>query len=245
MTYRTRNILIASGLALVAVIFMIVYASKNKGGSTSGDVAKGLVSVLFAAHDIPQGTPGSTLQKGAFVKKRVPQNAVAAGPITKPNQVAGTVATQNILEGQQVTTRQFGPAAAAGVLARISGQFRVVQLAGDKNQILDGTLKPGDHVDVFASWNVPESCSTCHVSGPIVRNALVLATSSDLGSGQNDAVPVQIRLTNAQADRVLWLEKNGDWWLVLRPVVKPKNTKGFTNAGSILKSTVDKEGLLP
>jgi Flp pilus assembly protein CpaB len=243
MTYRTRNIVISSGLALLAVIFLIVYASKNNGGSDTGDVAKGLVSVLFAAHDIPQGTPG-TLAKSDFVRKRVPEDAVAPGPITTPRQVAGTVATQNILAGQQVTTRQFGPVAAAGVLARIRGQFRVVQLAGDKNQILDGTLKPGDHVDVFATWNVPENCSTCHVSGTIVRNALVLATSADLGSGQTDAVPVQLRLTIAQADRVLWMEKNGDWWLVLRPVVKPTNKNGFTNAGSILKSTVDKEGLL-
>jgi Flp pilus assembly protein CpaB len=245
MTYRTRNILISSGLALLAIVFMIVYASNNNSGSGSntGDLAKGFVSVLFAAHDIPLGTPGSTLEKSAFVRKRVPQDAVAPGPITAPHQVAGTVATQNILAGQQVTTRQFGPAAAAGVLARIGGQFRVVQLAGDKNQILDGTLKPGDHVDVFGSWNVPESCSTCHVSGAIVRNALVLATSTDLGAGETDSVPIQVRLTNPQAERVLWMEKNGDWWLVLRPVVKPRNAPGVANAGSILKSTVDKSGV--
>ena len=243
MTYRTRNILIASGLAALAVIFMVIYASKNKSGG--GDVAKGLVSVLFADRDIPQGTPGSTLLKGAFVKKRVPQDAVAPGYITSPSQVAGTVATQNILAGEQVTTRRFGPVAAAGVLARIHGQQRVVQLGGEKNQILDGTLKPGDRVDVFATWNVPESCTTCHVSGPIAKNALVLATSSELGSGtSSEDVPVQIRLTTADADRVLWMERNGDWWLVLRPVVKPKNTKGFTNAGQILKSTLDQQGLI-
>jgi Flp pilus assembly protein CpaB len=232
MSYRTRNILIASGLAALAVIFMIVYATRNKSNGT--EVAKGLVSVLFAARNIPQGTPGSSLGTGAFVQRQVPKDAVAPGYITSPKAVAGTVATQNILAGEQVTTRRFGPIKAAGVLANVSGSERVVQLAGDKNQVLDGTLKPGNRVDVFGSWNVPESCTTCHFTGAIVRNALVLATSSELGSGSGDQdVPVQLRLSNSEADRTLWMEKNGDWWLVLRPVLKPKNTPGISNAGTI------------
>jgi Flp pilus assembly protein CpaB len=247
MSYRTRNIVLASGLAALALVFMIVYASKNKSGGAT-DIAKGLESVLFAAHDIPQGTPGSTLDKNAFLKKRVPSDAVVPGSITSRRQIAGTVATQETLAGEPVTTRRFGPVAAAGVLAQIRGSQRVLQLAGDKNQILDGTLNASDHVDVYATWNVPESCTTCHVSGVIVRNALVLATSSELGSagtpGTTNEVPVQLRLTNAEAERVLWMAKNGDWWLVLRPVVKPSNVRGFVNSGSILKSTRNQSGII-
>jgi Flp pilus assembly protein CpaB len=241
MSYRTRNIVIASGLALVAVIFMVIYASSKKGSSSS-DVAKGLVSVLYAAREIPQGTPASTLDNGAFVAKKVPQDAVAPGAITKPSQVAGTVATANILQGEQVTSERFGPVAAAGVLVRLKGDQRVVQLAGDRNQVLDGTVKPGDHVDVIGSWSV-SNCTNCQVTGIIARNVLVLATTQQLGSSDN-GTPIQLRLSNAQADRVFWMEKNGSWSLVLRPVVKPKNRNGYVTGRSILNSTLNSEGLI-
>jgi pilus assembly protein CpaB len=234
MTYRTRNILVASGLAVLAVVFMIVYVSKAR--DSGGDVGKGLVSVLFAAHNIDAGTPGSTLQSGALVTKEVPQSAVSADAISSPRSVAGQVATQDILAGQAVVTRQFGPIAAAGVRSRIQGTQRVVQLAGDENQVLDGTLQPGDRVDVVGSWNVPENCGTCHVSRVVAANILVVGTSAEVGSSdQADQTPVQLRLTDDQVKRVFWLSKNGEWWLALRPVVKPRNIgSGFDSSRSLL-----------
>src|SRR5262245_27889529 len=132
MSYRTRNITIASGLALLAIVFMIVYVSKARN---SADVGKGLVSVLFAAQDIHAGTPGSALQNGPLWTKEVPQSAAVPDSITSPRSVAGQVATQDILAGEPVTTRKFGPIAAAGVRSRIEGLQRVVQLSGDKNQV--------------------------------------------------------------------------------------------------------------
>lgn len=221
MSYRTRNITVASGLALLAVVFMIVYASKAKNGGS--DLGKGVVSVLFAAQDIHAGTPGSDLQH-AFVTKKVPQSAVVPNAISSPKEVAGQVATQDILAGQPVTTRTFGPIAAAGVRSRIVGTQRVVQLSGDKNQILDGTLQAGDHVDIVGTWNVPESCGSCHVSRVIVPNVLVVGTTADIGPiDQQGQVPVQLRLTDAQVAKVFWVAKNGAWWLALRPVVRPKS----------------------
>jgi Flp pilus assembly protein CpaB len=233
MTYRTRNILVASGLALLAVVFMIVYVSKSRN---SADVGKGLVSVLFASHDIHAGTPGSTLQTGGLVTKQVPQNAVAPDSISSPNSVAGQVATQDILAGEPVTTRKFGPIAAAGVRSRIEGTQRVLQLSGDRNKVLDGTLNPGDRVDIYGTWNVPENCGSCHVSRIIAANVLVVGTSAELGSGdQADDTPVQLRLTNKQVTRVFWVAKNGEWWLALRPVVKPAGGDiGWANSRTIL-----------
>jgi Flp pilus assembly protein CpaB len=236
MSYRTRNIAIASGLALLAIVFMVVYVSKARNGSAA-DVGKGLVSVLFAAQDIHAGTPGSTLQHGALVTKEVPQSAAVPDSITSPRSVAGQVATQDILAGEPVTTRKFGPIAAAGVRSRIEGLQRVVQLSGDKNQVLDGTLQPGDRVDIVGSWNVPENCGTCHVSRVIVPNVLVVGTSAEIGaSDQQGQAPVQLRLTDDQVASVFWVSKNGDWWLALRPVVKPRTgSDGVENSITLLK----------
>lgn len=245
MTYRTRNILIASGLALLAIVFMFVYISKVRHQT---DVGKELVNVFVASHDIQQGTQGSGLVAGGLVEKKVPRKAVVPGAISYPNEIKGLIATQETLAGEQLTTRRFGPIAAAGVRSDVTRDERVVQLAGDPNQVLDGTLQAGDHVDVVGTWNVPESCGTCHVSRTIVRDALVLKTSAELSTptssnGVGNEVPVQLRLTDAQTERVLWMTKNGQWWLDLRPVLRPSDSsQGYDSARNVLTNGLNRRG---
>jgi Flp pilus assembly protein CpaB len=224
MSYRTRNILLASGLAVLAAVFLLVYVSNARDTS---EVGNDLVRVFVAGHDIGEGTPGSTLTVGgALVEKRVPERTRVPDAITSRTEVRGLVATHETLAGEQVTRRRFGPLAATGVLTQIVRHERAVQFAGDANQVLDGTVKAGDRVDVIGTWNVPHNCSTCKVVRTIVRGALVLGTSDDLpslgSSTSSSTKPIQLRLTERQAERVFWMDKNGEWWLTLRPVVKPK-----------------------
>jgi Flp pilus assembly protein CpaB len=236
MTYRTRNILMASGLAVVAAVFMLIYVSKARN---TADVGNNLVKVLVAGRNIDEGTPGSALTGGALVERRVPGKARVPDAITSPTEVRGLVATQETLSGEQVTLRRFGPLAATVVLSQIHRRERAVQLAGDPDQVLDGTLKPGNHVDVIATWSVPASCSSCKVVRTIVRGALVLGTDTDLptSGGSSNLRSVQLRLTDKQAERVFWMEKNGEWWLALRPVVKPRSSpQDVQNAASIVRA---------
>ena len=234
MSYHTRSVLIATGLAVIAAAFMLVYVSKS---DETADVGKQLVKVFVAGEDIGEGTPGSSLSGGALVEKRVPEQTRVPGAITSRNEVKGLVATQQTLAGEQVTTRRFGPLAATGVLTEIRRGQRAIQIAGDASQVLDGTLKPGDRVDIMGTWNVPHDCSTCKVVRTIVRNALVLGTSSDLPSidtNSNNTKPIQVRLNEREAERVFWMTKNGEWWVTLRPVVKPKSARpALQNAESI------------
>jgi pilus assembly protein CpaB len=245
MNYRTRNIVTAASLGLLAVVLVMIYVSKVRNNE---DVGKQLVSVLVASRDISAGTPGSSLQSGALTTKHVPRKAAVPGWISSPTQVKGEVVTTNILAGEQVSTRRFAPAAASGVRSDIRGTSRVVQLAGDPNQVLDGTLKPGDRVDVLGTWT-PVDCDTCKISAVIVRNALVLATSSELPSGTSSSngseqVPVQLRLTDEEANAVFWMEKNGAWWLMLRPVIKPRNTTLSKGSVSSILQSLKRRGLI-
>ena len=234
MSYHTRSILIAAGLAVIAAVFMLIYVSR---ADETAEIGNQLVKVFVAGEDIGEGTPGSSLAGSALVEKRVPDRARVPGAITSPNEVKGLVATQETLAGEQVTTRRFGPLAATGVLTDIRRRQRAIQLAGDPSQVLDGTLKVGDRVDIMGTWNVPHNCSTCKVVRTIVRNALVLGTSSELPSisgSSNENKPIQVRLSEREAERVFWMTKNGEWWVTLRPVVKPKSARpALQNAESI------------
>jgi Flp pilus assembly protein CpaB len=244
MSYRKRNILAAAGLAIIAIVFMLAYISKaHSGGTAKGS---GPVAVLVATHDIKAGTPGSALQRGAFAARKVPANAAVSDAVPSPASVRGERVTQEIFAGQQVSQRQFGPAGASGVRSQLRGQERVVQLEGDPSQVLDGTLHSGDHVDILGTWNTPENCGQCHVSRTIVRNALVLRTSADLGKpgpSSSQTVPVQLRLTDSQAERVFWMVKNGQWWLELRPVLHPRSAQqGYDNSRTILQDGLQRRG---
>ncbi len=240
MSYRKKNILGAAALALVAVVFMVAYISKAHSGNAhkASKQAAEHASILVARHEIRPGTPGNALQQGAFVSKTVSVNAVPADAVTSAASIRGLVVRRKILAGRPVSMTRFGPAEASGVRIALRGKERAVQLEGDASQVLNGTLRRGDHVDVLATWNDPESCTQCHVSRVIVRNALVLATSAELGTEKSmntDSIPVQLRVTDGEANRVFWMLKNGEWWLELRPVVHPTSGhRGFETAATIL-----------
>jgi Flp pilus assembly protein CpaB len=224
MNYRVKNIGIAVALAALAAILTSVYVVNYKRHVQRGE---GKVTVLVAAHDIPAGTAGADIIDQKLLKEQtVPRKAVVAGAISSPEQLAQYVATQDVYEGEQVSTRRFAPPTEQGIRAQIKGTQRAYELSGDGNQLLSGTLKTGDHVDVVGDWNYKAQGQgdDHHVTRVILRNLLVMrppeGTSSakvtNPGSGSES---VQLRLTDSQAQKLFWIETNGKWHLTLRPPV--------------------------
>ncbi len=227
MTYRVKNIGIAVILAAFAGLLTIFYVANYKRHVQHGESN---VSVLVAARDIPAGTTGSEVVGGHYLKtETVPHRAVVPGAISKSDQLNNLVATQQIYRGEQVTALRFGNATELGIRAQLTGTERALQLSGDANELLAGTLKDGDHIDVLVTWQHPE-CSTCtHVSKVIVRNLLVLkaaadpATTAKLG-GPQDAFSVQLRATDSQMQKLYWGRKWGALSLLLRPPSNATNS---------------------
>ena len=229
MNYRAKNIGIAVGLAALAAVLTSVYVVNYKRHVQHGE---GKVTVLVAAKDIPAGTSGAdVIDQKMLQKETVPRKAVVAGAISSPDQLAQYVATQDVYEGEQVTTRRFAPPKEQGIRSQIKGTQRAYELNGDSHQLLTGTLKVGDHVDVVGNWTLPEG-SQHHVARVILRNILVMSISAAgkggaLASGPSGgADSVQLRITDAQSDKLLWIQKNGDFYLTLRP---PSNSLDSAN----------------
>jgi Flp pilus assembly protein CpaB len=232
VSYRTRNILIAAGLGLLAVVLTLVYVSHAKKGSPTAALAP--VPVLVAAHDIPIGTSGATLAgHGWLVVKTFQRSDVPSGAVKSTAQLATLVAVQPTYAGEQLVSQRFGTTQEEGVLSVLHGTNRVVQLPGDANQLLAGTLKEGNTVDVVGSIRYPEAGQT-HVSETFLRNLLVVGEPSKPGAGET-TTSVELRVTSAQAQRLFWLEKNADWSLLLRPAAKAVDkVVPPTTAGTLL-----------
>jgi Flp pilus assembly protein CpaB len=219
--YRLRNTLVATGLALVGVLLVLLYVSGYRK-----DVQRGadLAQVFVAARDIPEGTPGTALAGGGYLRKEsVLRRSIVSGAISSTDEIASLAVSGTIVSGEQISVRQFRPLAQQGVLASISGNQRVMTIPGDANQLLNGLVSDGDRVDVAVdvrySVNTGGSDSLSRVASRIVlRNLLVLRAPS--GSGTS----ITLALTDTQAEKLLFAMKNGQWWLLLRPVARPADS---------------------
>src|SRR3954466_4538119 len=219
MNYRAKNIGIAVALAALAAILTSVYVVNYKRHVQHGEDK---VTVLVAARDIPAGTRGAEIIDQKMLKEQpVPRKAIVAGAISSPDQLSQYIATQDVFEGEQVSTRRFAPPREQGIRAQIKGTQRAYQVEGDQHQLLAGTLKAGDHVDIVASWGIKNPGQSnggddAIVSRIVLRDLLVL-TPADAGTGSSAVTAssqqsafVQLRMTDWQAQKMIWIQKKSE-----------------------------------
>jgi Flp pilus assembly protein CpaB len=243
MTYRVRNLLIAVGLSLVAALLTLLYVTNYKRSVQHGTAT---VRVYVAAHDIPAGTTGSNVVNGHDLRaESVQRREVVPGALSSPKQIDSMLVTDPIYAGEQVTMRHFGALQAEGIRGTLKGTERAVQVAGDPDQLLAGTLKSGDHVDLVANLHATGSMQSA-ADRIVLRNLTILtppdtsttAKLSTSGNGQTFAI---IEVTDTQVQRLFYVLQNADWALELRPALGAKDsTERIETADRILTEGVPK-----
>ena len=248
MTYRLRNISIAIALALVAALLTSFYVSNYQRNVRADETN---VAVWVAARDIPAGTPGaSAVQKGFLTKSEIVRRSVVPGAISDPKQLAGLVANDKVLAGEQVTSRRFVAPAERGIHAQLKGIQRAVSLPGDSNQLLVGTLENGDRVDVVGTFAAPESAQL-HFSRVVLRDIEVLrapaddAAAAEKLASADDAYSVMLKVTDTQVAKLhLLFSTAKEWHLELRPSTdaadSPENLESWY---SMLREGVNRKQL--
>jgi Flp pilus assembly protein CpaB len=226
MTYRVRNIVIAVALAVFAALLTSFYVTNYKRHVQRGEDH---VTVLVAKHDIPVGTAGSDAV-GMTSTIQVPRRSVVPGSISNPDEIKGLVASQETFAGEQITTQRFSPLAQTGVEGQLKGNLRAFQVEGDSNQLLAGTLKENDHVDLVAAVTVRTSGEDTVFSRVVLRDLKVLTAPSGPPAGgkltgtAGQSTSALLAMTDNQAQKFQWVLANADssnsgaWHLELRPV---------------------------
>jgi Flp pilus assembly protein CpaB len=240
-TNRFWHVGAAIGLALLAVLLTTFYVTNYKRHVQTGEKQ---VTVLVASKDIPVDTQGGDLLSGTWLKKvTVARRQVVPGAITSPQQVRGLIATEPIFAGEQVTTRRFGTPSERGVRAQLKGTQRVIAVTGDSHQLLAGTLRSGDHIDVVASWELDDAAPPDHrgkVSRVIVRDALVLtAPAAPKAGGLSSAgdLGAELRMSDAESQKMEWAIGHGkDWRVEIRPSADAANSpRWWENSETLLR----------
>jgi Flp pilus assembly protein CpaB len=232
MTYRLRNIFIAIALALIAALLTIFYVTNYKRNVQQSEAN---VRVYVAAQDIPAGLVGSDVVANHLLQAReVARRTVVPGAISDPDQVAKLVATEPIYAGEQVTLRRFGSPTAEGVQGQITGTMRAIQIPGDSNQLLTGTLRSGDRVDIVANIDAPSG----RLTKIVLRNIQVISPSGTPTAGQRIASTpgaVLLAIRDTQVQKLFFVVKNTQWTFELRPALKaPDSPDRTANLNTVL-----------
>jgi Flp pilus assembly protein CpaB len=244
MTYRLRNIVIAVALAVLAAMMTSFYVKQQKQDIQQGQV---LTTVWVAKSDIPSGTAGDEIT-GKLESTQVAKSAVTPGAIVQPEDLAGKVSSEPIYAGEQVSLLRFATEEEQGIRAQISGNLRAIQLPGDANQLLVGTLHEGDHVDIVGSWQLSGN-ENQKVAKVILRDILVLqapeaSTESKRVTQATGDQAIMLAVTDAQAQKLFWIFTNGDWSLSLRPTTDAADSpEGFEWSGTVLADGLTRDQL--
>ena len=236
MTYRLRNIAIAVALAVLAAMMTSFYVKQQKQDIQQGQV---LTTVWVAKSDIPAGSVGDDIA-GQLESTEVAKSAVTPGAIVQPEDLTGKVSSETIYAGEQVSLLRFSTEEEQGIRAKISGNLRAMQIPGDANQLLAGTLKAGDHVDIVGAWDSGGGQGGDKISRVVLRDILVIeapeaSTESKRVTQQSGDQAVKLAVTDAQSQKLFWIFTNGDWSLSLRPTTDAADSpEGLEWSGTML-----------
>lgn len=221
---RLRNVMLPVALAVLAVVLIGIYIVSYRNSVNSG---ADLVKVLVASRDIPAGTKGSAVASGGYMKTQtVPRRAVVPGSVVSGAPLTSLVSTDPIYKGEQITLRQFGPMAQAGIFAKFSGKQRAVALLGEPTQLLDGTIADGDRVDVVATAKYSHFGLQRATSRVVLRNLLVLeAPDGKTEVSSSEKTSATLVMNDRQTQTMAWAMKNTTWFLALRPTKRPRDSK--------------------
>jgi Flp pilus assembly protein CpaB len=230
MTYRVRNIVVAVALAALAALLVTFYVANYKKTVQQGEKN---VTVYVATKKIEAGmSGGEALRSQSLHPQKVTRRSVVPGAISNPAQIEDLVATETVYAGEQVTVSRFRPVQERGIRAQLTGNQRAFQLAGDANQLLVGTLRPGDRIDLVAGFGESEgkdATEAGELTRLVLRDILVLAAAEAEAAasklGANQGASVQLALTDAQVRKLKFTLLYADGWhFALRPVLEPSDS---------------------
>jgi Flp pilus assembly protein CpaB len=179
------------------------------------------VTVLVAKRTIHKGTPGSAVAvRGLFRPATIRESQLRNGAFSDPASLRGQVATTDIFRGQQLTTAEFSTGVNS-VASSLTGTERVISVPLDSAHGLIGSVQKGNHVDVFAGFNVVSTGGDGRAR-PMLRlmaqDVPVVSVGATSGSlGNNSTTNIALRVPLRQAAELAFTADNGKLWLVVRP----------------------------
>lgn len=212
---RGGTLALAGGAALIAAIAVFAYV-KNYRQSVQKSGAP--ASVLVAKAPIAKGTPGSVISaQGLYQVESIRNSELKDGALSDVGSLAGRVAATDVLAGQQLTASDF-TAGSTTIASKLSGDQRAISIPIDNAHGLINDLHSGDHVDVYAGFDLTTATLREPVLTLLAANVPVLDVNKTTGGiGSTSTATVTLRVASSDAVNLAFASDNGKVWLVERP----------------------------
>jgi Flp pilus assembly protein CpaB len=227
-----RGTIIVSLLAALAAGLLIMFYVSHYRDSVKAEGAP--VTVLEARQMIRKGTPGNVIaSRSLYTATTIRESQLVDGAYSDPSSLRGKVATHDIYPGAQLASSAFA-AATHNAASALTDRQRIMSVPLDAAHGLVGEVEAGDHVDVYAGFNViPLNADGTPVSGgqsrPVMRRILtdvpvVGVSASKGGLAASGGSAVELRVGDQQAAELAFASDNGKVWLALRPTAGAAST---------------------
>jgi pilus assembly protein CpaB len=225
-----RTILVTCSVLLAGVgtLLVFLYAQNAERRAVAGQT---LVSVLFAAGDIPAGTPAAQAgSEGKLVLRSLPQRNVPDQAIRNAADLGANVALSKIFKDEIIVVGKFGAQREVSGLVPIPDGKMAITVGLTDPQRVAGLVQPLSLVTVFAT--VPDSGSgggDREVTRVLLPEVQVLRVGQEASvaqqqtgavpGGVTEEIPKQIltlAVDTAQAQKLIYAQKNGQLYLALK-----------------------------
>mgnify|MGYP001241941077 FL=1 len=253
-----RQIIFGAFSALAAVLFAFSYMSKKEA-----EVMRVVepVPVAAAARDI---RPGEMIDETLVLVARIPRKFAQPAAFSSTREVAGRVAAVAIKAGSHLTpANAVRSSARGGVAPLVASGMRAMPVSVAEEAAVR-ILKPGDFVDVIATFDLGAESSVRRTTLTILENAQVLAVGGDVadvapipdapvakggifgGMGQRSApradAAVALEVTPQQAQALAFSQESGSLRLSVRPPFE--STEGEKSAPTTISTITGGHGEL-
>lgn len=250
---RRKLIGVAASLLIAAIgtFALLNYVNTATSKAAVSAPTEPTVGVLMVKALIPKGTPAESLG-GAVAVEQIPVSQRNALALSGIGDIAGLVATADLLPGEQVLRGRFVTAEQAAAATLPAGMVGV-WVPIESNKALAGRVKPGDQVAVFASFaglpaangDPTASVPTTHLmlhKVPVIDvmgNSAVSApapgapatTAPAPAAGTN--VLVMLGVAPGDAERLVFASNNGTLSLALEPNNVRENGTKVVERGNV------------
>lgn len=209
-----KPLIIALGLGFLAVMLVFSYIKQIESSATPAVVEYSKVVIAKT-----QISPRTKVKEVMVEEVELPKDAIHPDAITELDEVLGKVSSQVIFEGEQVLNAKFNEETDMRDLAFIIDEGkRAVTIAVSDVKGLGYNLKPGDHVDVVASFD--EKISGVDAAYTLLANVPVRAVDTATEAAVDGALEsfknVTLELTPQDAEKLVLADDNGSLRLTLR-----------------------------
>lgn len=222
-------------IAAIGTFALLNYVNTATSKAATTAPTEPTVGVLVVKALIPKGTPAENLGAAVAVEQ-LPVSQRNALALSGLGDIAGLVATADLLPGEQVLQGRFVTAEQAAAATLPAGMVGV-WVPIESNKALAGRVKPGDQVAVFASFaglpaanNDPTaSVPTTHLmlhKVPVIDVMGATAMSAPTPGAPATTAPAPAAGTNVlvmlgvapgDAERLVFASNNGTLSLALEP----------------------------